>query len=444
MEKDLRSYSSVHRVFQRGDIVRHDRYYSSKKEAKSKPSHSERMVVVDIESYGKHWLQTLGDSQADLKDFHPDDMTLEKETTQEERDAALTQANETLMQVTEYEVEEVTDEQYTGEDKEFLVKFVGFPNAEWTHHSGLKGTQALLDYRASKKGKPVKKCSPKPVASVRSTADSATFNIDLRTALKGDISDLLRRIGVKPERVLMLFAGFPCETYSYCGHCNLGRGNGHGYNFRQSQAQGAPCCTDPGCKYSRKAMEHDEMLQDLKAALTRLATEHGTKFAIENPVDEMKNLPFMQTDTWEVPEGCHLVQFDNCAYMPRHRCKKPEMVFTNLQQYSPTGTTGNGRCNNGECKQGFWKDKHFRHFGQLGRHPSLGPRGTGAAKLKNELPTMWMQEFLDQSIKETDGDRNVFIDLFAGWQSWKPICEQFGIQYIAIDLLGDRNEQMCE
>ena len=107
---------------------------------------------------------------------------------------------------------------------------------------------------------------------------------------------------------------------------------------------------------------------------------------------------------------CRLVEFDNCAYMPRHRCKKSEMVFTNLQSYTPAGTTGNGRCNNGECDQGFWKDKRFRHFGQLARHPSLGPRGTGAAKLKNELPTMWMQEFLSQCIKETGGDKKIFID----------------------------------
>ena len=45
------------------------------------------------------------------------------------------------------------------------------------------------------------------------------------------------------------------------------------------------------------------MLQDLKAAFTKLATEHGTKFAIENPVDEMKNLPFMQEDAWELTEN---------------------------------------------------------------------------------------------------------------------------------------------
>ena len=150
----------------------------------------------------------------------------------------------------------------------------------------------------------------------------------------------------------------------------------------------------------------------------------------------MKNLPFMKEEEWDLDAPCRLKFFDNFACQPRHRCRKPEMVFTNLQGYSPVGTTGNGRCSNGKCGQRFWVGKQFHHYGQLGRHPSLGPKGPGAAKLKNELPVRWMQEFLTQAIKESSPQQHVFVDfkLFAGWQSWKPVCEQFGI-FVFIGLL---------
>ena len=158
----------------------------------------------------------------------------------------------------------------------------------------MKGNQALADYKEEKKGKPHKKCTPKPVAAVRVDQQARTVQADLQTVLQDqDLEHFLQKIGIHPTDILMLFAGFPCETYSYCGHCNSGRGESHGYNFRQSQANGAVCCEDPDCKYSLKAKAHDKMLADLKAALTKLANKHGTKFGIEDPVDEMKNLPFM-------------------------------------------------------------------------------------------------------------------------------------------------------
>ena len=33
----------------------------------------------------------------------------------------------------------------------------------------------------------------------------------------------------------------------------------------------------------------------------------------------------------------------------------------------------------------------------------------------------------------------VVIDLCAGWQSMRPICDKLGLEYIAVDTEGDRN-----
>ena len=35
---------------------------------------------------------------------------------------------------------------------------------------------------------------------------------------------------------------------------------------------------------------------------------------------------------------------------------------------------------------------------------------------------------------------DIVVDLFAGWQSLKPVCEKLGLRYIAADLYGNRNK----
>ena len=79
----------------------------------------------------------------------------------------------------------------------------------------------------------------------------------------------------------------------------------------------------------------------------------------------------------------------------------------------------------------------FNHFGRLSRQPLRGPH---SAKEKNSLPQMWMREVLESALqRQTSPDQNVFIDLCAGWQSWRPIVESLGLVYIAVDINGDRN-----
>ena len=64
----------------------------------------------------------------------------------------------------------------------------------------------------------------------------------------------------------------------------------------------------------------------------------------------------------------------------------------------------------------------------------------GALREKNHYTEEWSVEVLRQAIKEGRRTANVVIDLFAGWQSLKPVCEELGLTYIGVDLMGDRNQ----
>ena len=134
----------------------------------------------------------------------------------------------------------------------------------------------------------------------------------------------------------------------------------------------------------------------------------------------------------------HQKPFHCCAFDYAIRCKKPMRVFTSMGTYEPVGTTGNGLCNNGACgmivKGG--------HEGKLARDPKLGPRGAGATKAKNSLPEMWLEEIVTHAMQRAEAagrKADVVVDICAGWQSLRPVCEKLGLRYIALDIAGNRN-----
>ena len=93
--------------------------------------------------------------------------------------------------------------------------------------------------------------------------------------------------------------------------------------------------------------------------------------------------------------------FDCCSF--KHPAKKPMSFWTSMADYEPTGTKGNGRCNNGTCKQGEvnTETNMFNHLIKIARHPADGFKGEGAAKMKNAMPQMWTEEFLQHAMKHS-------------------------------------------
>ena len=79
----------------------------------------------------------------------------------------------------------------------------------------------------------------------------------------------------------------------------------------------------------------------------------------------------------------------------------------------------------------------INHQVKIARDPKDGFTGAGATRMKNEMPAMWMEEFLTAAKERSN--RRVVIDLCAGWQSLRPVCERLGLDYVAVDIAGDRN-----
>ena len=111
-----------------------------------------------------------------------------------------------------------------------------------------------------------------------------------------------------------------------------------------------------------------------------------------------------------------------------------------MLQYVPKGRTGNGRCQRGKCGQGRIIDGNFVHDGKLGRSHLDGPRGPGALKEKNSYPVEWTRELLRAALAKNTTGARVVVDLFSGWQSMKSVCEELGLHYIGVDIMGNRNQ----
>ena len=213
----------------------------------------------------------------------------------------------------------------------------------------------------------------------------------------------------------------------------------HGYNYRDSDIERSPCCPpEAGCQYAEKARLHDSIVQQVISALEAgYSRGHHYHYGIENPDGELKYRPFMQAENWPQNLPMEYRPFDCCSF--QHPAKKPMSFWTSMKDYAPTGTTGNGRCNNGECKQGEvnTETNMFNHLIKIARNPADGFTGQGAAKMKNAMPQMWTEEFLQHAMKQSS--KKIVIDLCSGWQSMRPVCEKLGLDYIAVDIEGDRN-----
>ena len=59
--------------------------------------------------------------------------------------------------------------------------------------------------------------------------------------------------------------------------------------------------------------------------------------------------------------------------------------------------------------------------------------------MKTAMPQMALltEEFLRHAMGRSSN--KVVIDLCAGWQSMRPVCDKLGLEHIAVDIEGDRN-----
>ena len=68
--------------------------------------------------------------------------------------------------------------------------------------------------------------------------------------------------------------------------------------------------------------------------------QQGTHAALENPRRGLERLPFMNAPRWRKLTEKKVI--DYCAW--KHPYKKPENIWVSEFGWTPTSTTGDGRC----------------------------------------------------------------------------------------------------
>ena len=89
-----------------------------------------------------------------------------------------------------------------------------------------------------------------------------------------------------------------------------------------------------------------------------------------------------------------------------------------MAEYSPTGNTGNGRCNNGACGMATINPTTGRpnYIVKIARDPADGFRGQGATRMKNAImmPREWIREMPRLTHAKEHSPKRTVVDLCAG------------------------------
>ena len=259
---------------------------------------------------------------------------------------------------------------------------------------------------------------------------AVTVALDLAVADPSTLTaQICKQAGISRRNVAAQFAFVPCETYSVADYSNSGRG----FFYRDHKDPTRPPRPDPGPKRD-KAVLHDTLVNNvLSTWLNDREEGYSYKVFMENPRGMLQSRPFVVAKAAALGLTKALVSY--CAY--RHPFKKPTNVWSD-SSWVPKGITGTGRCDY-KCGQGFWKNGRYRHKYGLAQEPIRGCRGKGATRFKNSIPPALCKEWMKAVVKDSAPGQHTIIDLCAGFQSLKPYAIANGFNYVAVDVLGDRN-----
>ena len=358
------------------------------------------------------------------------------------RDEVLQEVNDAAGR--RWEVKAVLDEKgsMAKGTKKFLVDWEGDYEPTWEPEALLNAPELVSEYHIQKnktkrrairaviaKNSPASAPAEEPP---RGPPRSVSLQLDL---LRYSAPDLLRLIceqaAINPKDLLLVWSSPPCRTFSPADPSNLSRNN----NFRDhSQPTKPPTRTNP--EKARIAVEHDRLVQrilEFYEYCEIVGLECNT--VMENPRGSLGVREYMQPEA--LPREMEKVTIDQCAFGREY--KKRTDLWHDLKLWKPQGYTGDGRCG-GRCGKGEYRSGFFKHYKALAMEPIRGPRGPGHTKDKNALPEALLEELADAALLEGRNPRGrVILDLCSGFQSWRPVAARLGCDYVAVDVLGDRN-----
>ena len=223
----------------------------------------------------------------------------------------------------------------------------------------------------------------------------------------------------------------PCETYSRTDATNQYRDPPCNYRVL---ATGEP--TSRVGEHRNKAIEHDNLVNHVLGLLRTARKEGGNfTFSIENPRGMLRKRSFMACEKWPLELRARRVTVDYCAYAAPYR--KTTDIWTDLHDWEPCGSTGDGRCHH-RCGQGGWGAeidgrRSFYHHKALAGQPIDGVQGVGSKQYLSHIPSQLCDELL-QVEGHPYGKKGVVLDLCCGWGSMEKPTLASGRSYLGIDL----------
>jgi len=258
----------------------------------------------------------------------------------------------------------------------------------------------------------------------------------------GMIQGICDKLGIDIRRVRCVCASPPCETLSHADASNISRGH---YYRDHSDATKPPrtlnsCINQADFDKRNKAMKDDKMIQNLIESMCKDRSQ-GVNYdvIIENPLGSLRHRPYMHQEG--IVEIMTRTTVDYCAFGKPY--KKPTDLWSSFG-YMPGGNTGNGKCNSGLCGH-TTTSKHGKPKHRLGIACEATRRLAGK-HIKQQLwslPLELTKELMEQlhraPCEESIQDgihipKDVIIDLFSGGESWREITEEYGYEYIPVDI----------
>ena len=183
------------------------------------------------------------------------------------------------------------------------------------------------------------------------------------------------------------------------------------------------------------AIQHDLLIQSLmESMLVAQAADPHALFVMENPSASLHRRSFVRMFELLIGLRCQLVHY--CAYLAK--ILKPTDIWTNFD-WTPTGTTGDGRCGR-RCEQGRFHTlasgrRSYRHPLHIAGTAEKMPKGAYASA---RVPESLHNELLWDAITahEQQGsmvNRSYVLELFAGSTDFGCTVRDAGLSYIAVD-----------
>jgi transposase InsO family protein len=438
LDHDRRSSHKPLRTFQPGDLVLRRVSNDQSVSRKTKPTYEEKpYVVIKSGHRGNYAIQPQREVEAECKWIHVDQVKAYM-SDQTERREATRQLDEAIeLEKAEYYVEAITGHRgrkYDG-TREVLVKWVGYDDETWEPEEGVKNPELLKQY--FRRGNPQQKVyelarTSTVTESFRYEALSPTAGFIQIDILQQDPRTLIKKIcqaaGVHPSQVIMVWASPPCETFTNAAY-NVGRGEGHGYNYRDfKDPERGPCCEEDECPYRQKATLHDKCVPHLQEMVKADWQEGFTyDYVVENPHGCLGLRPYMETNEWP-EQRVNKFTVDQCAF--GKLTQKPTDLWTSLSSFRPIGSTGDGRCHS-RCGRGYFTETgSYKHVQAYAQEPHRQPRGPDRVS----IPPLLLEEVLGSAFDESMMNEKVVIDLYCGYRSVAPVAESLGIRYIGVDI----------